>query len=179
MTITWSEPHPEAEGRDLDALCEQWRCARAEAIERLQPGGAIYHQLDEADLRRVLASPRAMIGSDGLPHDRFPHPRLWGTFPRVLGRYVRDEGLLSLEEAVHRMTGLPASVFGFEGRGYIAAGAYADLVIFDPESVIDRADYANPREPSRGIERVLVNGETVWRDGAWSGRRPGRLLRRH
>ncbi len=179
VTITWSEPHPEAEGRDLDALCEQWRCTRAEAIERLQPGGAIYHQLDEADLRRVLASPRAMIGSDGLPHDRFPHPRLWGTFPRVLGRYVRDEGLLSLEEAVHRMTGLPASVFGFEGRGYIAAGAYADVVVFDPESVIDRADYASPREPSQGIERVLVNGETVWCDGVWSGRRPGRLLRRH
>src|SRR3546814_7558680 len=81
-----------------------------------------------------------MVASDGLPHDTFPHPRLWGTFPRVLGRYARDLGLIPLEDAVHRMTGLPAAVFGLAGRGTVREGNHADLVVFDADTVIDRAD---------------------------------------
>ncbi|MFQ5546012.1 MAG: amidohydrolase family protein, partial [Acidiferrobacterales bacterium] len=132
----------------------------------------------EDDLRRVLSFSDAMIGSDGLPHDEFPHPRLWGTFPRVLGHYCRDVGLFSLEEAVRRMTGVPASVFGLRDRGIIREGAFADLVIFDSQQVIDTADFKEPKRPAVGIDMVMVNGQPVWCDAAWTGELPGRLLRR-
>ncbi len=178
VMMSWSIPHPEMAGRDLDGICHEWGCTVEEAIERLLPAGAIYFMLDENEVQSVLRFPRAMIGSDGLPHDRFPHPRLWGTFPRVLGHYARELGLFSLEQAVHRMTGLTASVYGLAERGAIRVGAYADLVIFDAERVIDRADYARPCEPAAGIDLVMVNGQTVWTAGAWTGRCPGRLLRR-
>jgi N-acyl-D-amino-acid deacylase len=117
-----------------------------------------------------------MIGSDGLPHDTRPHPRLWGTFPRVLGHYSRELGLLPLEEAVRRMTSVGASVFGLEGRGRLAAGAHGDVVLFDAERVIDKADFEDPMQPAAGIELVIVNGAPVWRGGGWAGARPGRLL---
>jgi N-acyl-D-amino-acid deacylase len=93
-----------------------------EAAARLQPAGAVYFQMDEADVQRILAYPHSMVGSDGLPHDRFPHPRFWGAFPRVLGHYVRDVGLFSLEEAVHRMTGLSAAQFRLRDRGVLQPG---------------------------------------------------------
>lgn len=178
VLISWSEAEPEATGRTLDALAADWGCSEAEAIERLQPAGAIYFQMDEAELRRVLAHPRALVGSDGLPHDTRPHPRLWGSFPRVLGRYSRELGLFSLEEAVQKMTGRPAEVFGLRGRGIIAEGHAADLVLFDPETVLDRADYDDPMQPAAGIKQVIVAGKTVWDGEAWSGSRPGRFLRR-
>ena len=178
VLISWSEAEPEATGRSLDDLAADWGCSETEAIARLQPAGAIYFQMDEAELRRVLAHPRALVGSDGLPHDTRPHPRLWGSFPRVLGHYSRDLGLFSLEEAVHKMTGRPAAVFGLAGRGVIAEGALADLVLFDPETVIDRADYDDPMQPAAGIKRVMVAGKSVWDGESWSGARPGRFLRR-
>jgi N-acyl-D-amino-acid deacylase len=120
-----------------------------------------------------------MIGSDGLPHDVRPHPRLWGTFARVLGHYVREVGLFTLEEAVYRMTGLPASVYGLCDRGRIAAGAAADIVIFDEAAIADRATYKEPDTPAVGVARVLVNGETIWQDGKPTGARPGRMLKRN
>ena len=101
--------------------------------------------MDETDVQRVLGFPHTMIGSDGLPHDFHPHPRLWGTFPRVLGHYCRDLGLFELEEAVRKMTGLPAARFSLAGRGRIAAGAYADITVFDPATVIDRATFEQPK----------------------------------
>jgi N-acyl-D-amino-acid deacylase len=119
-----------------------------------------------------------MIGSDGLPHDAHPHPRLWGTFPRVLGHYCREVGLFGLETAVRKMTGLPASRFGLSGRGVLAEGAYADLTVFDPETVIDRATFAEPTLPAAGIAHVFVNGRPVWTAGKVSGERAGRALRR-
>lgn len=179
VLIAWSEPHPEMTGRDLAGIAENWGIDVDTAIDRLVPAGAVYFQMDEEDLRRILAFDRTMVGSDGLPHDLRPHPRLWGTFPRVLGHYARDSGLFSLEEAVYRMTGNAARVFGLTGRGRIAAGAAADIVLFDEESVLDRATYETPQKLSAGIRRVLVNGETVWLDGAATGKRPGRLLRRN
>jgi N-acyl-D-amino-acid deacylase len=160
ILITWSKGAPEQTGRDL------------------QPAGAVYFTMDEADVRRILSYPHTMIGSDGLPHDTHPHPRLWGTFPRVLGHYCRDEKLFPLEEAVRRMTGLPAQQFGLANRGQIAVGAYADIVVFDPATVIDRATFEAPMTPAAGIDLVMVNGQIVWRDGAHSGARPGRALRR-
>jgi len=178
VIVTWSEVRPDVAGRDLDDIAEEMGCSKEEAAEALLPAGAIYFMMDEADVQRVLQYPHAMVASDGLPHDIFPHPRLWGTFPRVLGHYSRDLGLLTLEDAVYRMSGLPAAEFGLTGRGVIAEGNYADIVVFDADTVIDKADFATPTEPAAGIETVFVNGVPVWRDGAPTGERPGKALRR-
>jgi N-acyl-D-amino-acid deacylase len=166
VQITWSVPHPEQAGRDLDDIAQEWGMTRRAAADRLLPAGAISFSMDEADVRRIMAHPRSMIGSDGIPHDAKPHPRLWGTFPRVLGRYVREIGLFSLETAVHKMTGRCAQVFGIPDRGAIRAGAFADLVLFDPARVIDRATYAEPDLASEGILRVWCNGATTYNEGA-------------
>jgi N-acyl-D-amino-acid deacylase len=177
VIVTWSVPHPEMAGRDLAEIAEEWGIDRLAAVERMKPGGAIYFIMDEDDVRRVLSFPHAMIGSDGLPHDSHPHPRLWGTFPRVLGHYARDVGLFSLEEAVRRMTGLPAAQFGLTDRGVLREGAHADLVLFDPNTIVDRATWESPMEPAAGIDMVMTNGRVTWRDGMSSGNRPGRALR--
>lgn len=177
--ISWSKPHPEMTGRDLADILTEWNIGFDEAVERLSPAGAIYFQMDEDDLQRVMKHPRTMIGSDGLPHDVRPHPRLWGTFARVLGHYVREVGLFTLEEAVYRMTGLPASVYGLRDRGRIAAGAAADIVLFDEATIADRATYDDPDTPAVGVARVLVNGQSIWQDGGPTGARPGRMLKRN
>jgi N-acyl-D-amino-acid deacylase len=163
--------------RELSDIAREWNCSEREAGERLLPAGAVYFQLDEADVRAIIAHPRTMIGSDGLPHDIHPHPRLWGTFPRVLGHYARDVGLFSLEEAVFRMTGLPAREFGIRERGTLAEGNFADVVIFDPVTIIDTATFDEPRQPAAGIDLVLVNGVPVWRTGKPTGARPGTVLK--
>jgi N-acyl-D-amino-acid deacylase len=178
VLISWSKRHPEASGRELADIARDWGVSQEQAAERLQPAGAIYFMMSEDDVRRVLAFEHTMIGSDGLPHDVHPHPRLWGTFPRVLGHYCREEKLFPLEEAVRRMTGLPASRFGLSNRGRLAPGAYADITVFDPATIIDRATFAAPTTPAAGIHLVLVNGQAAWRDGAATGARPGRALRR-
>ena len=178
VIVTWSEARPEAAGRDLDELAAEMGLDRQAAVDALSPAGGIFFMMDEADVQRILAYPHAMIGSDGLPHDVHPHPRLWGTFPRVLGRYARDLGLFPLEEAVRKMTSLTARQFGLKDRGVLREGAYADLVLFDPETVLDTATFDDPKRPAAGIRMVLVNGRTVWEEGGHSGARPGRPLRR-
>ncbi|MGE0255656.1 MAG: amidohydrolase family protein [Alphaproteobacteria bacterium] len=175
--VTWSRARPEVAGRDLADIAAEMGLAPLDAARALQPAGALYFLMDDADVARVLAWPHAMIGSDGLPADEHPHPRLWGTFPRVLGHYVRERGVLSLADAVHRMTGLAAAEFGLADRGTLRVGAWADLVLFDPATVADRATYEEPRRPAGGIALVAVNGEPVWRDGRPTGARPGRVLR--
>ena len=177
VLVTWSKPYPDQAGRDVAEIAREWGCAPVEAAERLLPAGAIYFMLDEQDVRRILAYPHTMIGSDGLPHDDHPHPRLWGTFPRVLGRYARELGLITIEEAVRRMTLLPARTLALAGRGTIEAEAFADLVVLDPDRVIDRATFEHPATPSEGIELVMVNGRIVWQDGRTTNVRPGRVLR--
>jgi N-acyl-D-amino-acid deacylase len=134
--------------------------------------------MDEADVQRVLSFEHTMIGSDGLPHDAAPHPRLWGTFPRVLGHYARGLGLFPLETAVYKMTGLTARTFGLAGRGVVREGAFADLCVFDADTVDEAATFARPIQPARGIEAVIVNGALAWRDGKPTGARTGRVLRR-
>jgi N-acyl-D-aspartate/D-glutamate deacylase len=178
ILISWSETHPEWAGRTLDDAAASWGCDRRAAAARLDPAGAVYFQIDEADLCRVLAHERSMIGSDGIAGRGLPHPRLWGTFPRVLARYVRESGLLTLTDAIHKMTGLPASVFGLDGRGLIAVGAAADLVLFDPVTIEDAASYEEPEQPARGLSHVFVNGELTWTDGAHTGARAGRFITR-
>lgn len=177
IIVTWSEPHPEMAARRLADIAIEWGCTQHEACERLQPGGACYFQMREDDVRRVLRYPATMIGSDGLPHDRHPHPRLWGTFPRVLGHYSRELGLIPLETAVHKMSGLSAHQFGLADRGLLRVGAFADITLFDPDTVIDAATFEHPIATSPGIRCVIVNGEVAYRDGQAGPGRAGRFLR--
>ena len=119
-----------------------------------------------------------MIGSDGLQVGERPHPRLWGTFARVLGHYVREVGLFTLEQAIRKMTSLTARNFGLKGRGVLTPGYHADITIFDPDSIRDRADYDNPTVPSSGVVVVIVNGVTTWVKGEHTGALNGALVGR-
>lgn len=178
IMITWSDPEPDQAGRMLADIAADWEVDLLAAARRLQPAGAVYHCMDAADVERILAHPLTMIGSDGLPVDPRPHPRLWGAFPRVLGRYARDQALFSLETAVRKMTGLTADRFGLADRGYIREGAAADLVLFDPARIADLATYEDPVRPAAGIVGVWVNGVHAY-DGAGTViARAGRFLAR-
>jgi N-acyl-D-amino-acid deacylase len=178
VIVTWSKPHPEFSGVDLDEVAKRLGMSKADAVEAIKPAGAVYFMLDEQDVQRILKFDDTMIGSDGLPHDAKPHPRLWGTFPRVLGHYARDLKLFPLETAVYKMTGLTASRFGLQGRGVLKPGAHADVTLFDAATVIDAADFQESARPAIGIETVIVNGVPVWRGGKATGARPGRVLTR-
>jgi N-acyl-D-amino-acid deacylase len=129
-------------------------------------------------LRRTAVHPAWMAASDGVYNIPHPHPRGYGCFARVLRRFVRQQGALSLRQAIHRMSGFPAERFGLADRGRIATGMAADLVVLNAETVTDRATWADPRRPARGIEWVLVNGQPVIANGAPTGALPGRVVRR-
>jgi N-acyl-D-amino-acid deacylase len=176
--VTWSRPHPEFAGFKLDQVAARMGLGVEETVAKLLPAGAIYFSMDEADVQRILAFEHTMIGSDGLPHDAAPHPRLWGSFPRVLGHYSRALKLFPLETAVYKMTGLTAKSFGLQDRGVLRPGAYADIAIFDAGEVDEAATFARPIQPAKGIETVVVNGVAVWAEGKPTGTRPGRVLRR-
>ena len=178
IVITWSTPHPEMAGQTLEQIASAWGMKQREAGARLQPAGAIYHNMSEEDVRRILQHPASMIGSDGLPNDPRPHPRLWGTFPRVLGHYCRDVGIFPLTQAVHKMTGMPAQRFGLAGRGQIREGYHADLVLFDPKTIRDTATFSDPICAAEGIAAVWVNGVLSYKDGRATGQRAGRFLPR-
>jgi N-acyl-D-amino-acid deacylase len=145
--------------------------------------GALYHMMSEDDVRTGLAAPFVSIGTDSaaIRHDGplaqgQPHPRAYGTFPRVLGHYVRDRRLLSLEDAVRRMTSLAAEQFQIRDRGVIREGAFADLVVFDPATVADTATYEAPHSYPRGIDHVIVNGVPALGPTGLTGKLPGRML---
>ena len=133
--------------------------------------------MDEADIRVILAHPLVMIGSDAIITRGRPHPRTWGTYPRVLGHYARDVGLFTQPEAVRKMASFPAEKFGLSGRGLIREGYAADLVVFDGATVNDRATYEDPEQPPIGMPHVLVNGVLAVRDGVFTGARAGQVLR--
>jgi N-acyl-D-amino-acid deacylase len=179
VLIASSEPHPGMAGRDLDDIAKEWGMAKDEAARRLSPGSAIYFMMDEDDVQRILAFDETMVGSDGIPVGEKPHPRLWGTFPRVLGHYSRDVGLFPLETAVWKMTGLTARNFGLKDRGTLKVGQAADIVVFDAKSVRDAATYSNPTLAAEGIDAVIVNGAVTWRSGAHAGARQGQVLTRN
>jgi N-acyl-D-amino-acid deacylase len=183
VSIAAAPGHPEWEGRSIAALARELgkdAHSAAEHVVAQAPGvTAVMHTMNEDDVRTVMRHPSTMIGSDGIPSlPGKPHPRLWGTFARVLGRYARDLGLFPLEEAVHRMTGFPARKFRLRDRGVIRAGAFADLVVFDPARILDVGTYEDPNHPPVGVHSVFVNGTCVVRDGTHTGARPGRALRR-
>lgn len=153
-------------------------------IEERGSVGCIYFIMSEDDLTLALRQPWVSIGSDGSAlsiegplRSGVPHPRNFGTFPRVLGRYVREQGVISLEEAVRKMTSLPAATLGLDGRGTIAVGQWADLVLFDPATVADRATFEDPFQYPVGIDTVVVNGTVVLDEGTHTGARPGQVLR--
>jgi N-acyl-D-amino-acid deacylase len=183
VLIASAPQHAAWEGRALAALAEAWGTDTEATAARIVEGEGeacfvVVFMMDEADVRTVLAHPTTMIGSDGVPAGGKPHPRLYGCFPRVLGHYVRETKVLDLATAVHRMTGMPAAKFRLEGRGVVRAGAYADLVVFEPARIADVATYEDPRRFPDGIRAVFVNGVAVARDGVHTGARPGRALRR-
>jgi dihydroorotase/N-acyl-D-amino-acid deacylase len=143
--------------------------------------GAIYHVMDEQDVRRIMAHPQTMIASDGRLNrlgDASPHPRAYGTFPRVLGKYVREDKVLSLESAVQKMTGMPAARLGLTDRGCMRDGCAADVTIFDANAVRDVGTFEDPHHYPHGIAYVIVNGVPVVHGGRFTEARPGRVLRR-
>jgi N-acyl-D-amino-acid deacylase len=174
---------PELEGRTLREAAEQLDLPVEEAtssILRIAPGAvAIFFTMDEADVRRVVSHEQCMIGSDGIPTPGGkPHPRLYGTFPRVLQKYVREEQLLSLEEGVRKMTSLPARRFKLGKRGELREGWSADIVVFDPDTIADVATYEKPRQYPAGIDYVIVNGTVAAESGRQTERHAGTLVQR-
>ena len=179
ILITGSKTHPEMGGRYLKDIAAQWGLSQQEAARRLKPGNACYFQMREDDVDRVITHPLSMIGSDGLPHDERPHPRLWGAFPRVLASYWRERGLLQLEQAIHKMSGMSARRFRIGERGLLAPGFMADVVVFDPKTVRDGATFEEPRQFSEGIDKVWVNGVLSYTGEARATvARAGRFVRR-
>jgi dihydroorotase/N-acyl-D-amino-acid deacylase len=183
VVIASADGHPEWEGRSLADLAEALGVEPLEAADHVLaavPGATVVmHAMSEDDVRTVMRHPSTMIGSDGIPTlEGRPHPRLYGTFARVLGRYARDLGLFPLEVAVHKMTGQAAAKFGLRDRGVVREGAFADLVLFDPARILDVGTFEDPNHPPVGIAHVFVNGTAVVRDGVHTGARPGRPLRR-
>ena len=184
VLIASAPRHPAYEGRTIADLMEAWGQTAEQTAKRLidEEGSAVFvvtFTMHEQDVRRVLAYPATMIGSDGIPAvGGKPHPRLWGCFARVLGHYVRDEGVLDLPTAIHKMTGLPARKFHLHDRGELRAGAFADMVIFDPARIAEVGTYVDPCHPPLGITAVFVGGVEVAHGGAMTGARPGRVVRR-
>jgi N-acyl-D-amino-acid deacylase len=177
-------PFPEFEGRMLVDVAAERGIDLAEAVRLVltSPGGeqtlCIQFIIDEADVETNLRHADMMVGSDGIPDLRGrPHPRLFGTFPRVLAHYVRERGVLTLPEAVRRMTALPAAIFGLSERGSIRPGYWADLVLFDAQAVRDTATYDEPQQLPAGIGYVVVNGRIAFEHGEGTGVAAGRMLR--
>jgi N-acyl-D-amino-acid deacylase len=175
--------HPEWEGKTVAEVASLIDLPVEDAARRIVEGPGvetlvIQFTIREQDVERNLRHEAMMIGSDGIPVlEGLPHPRLFGTFPRVLGHYVRERGVLPLAEAVRRMTSLPAGVFGLTDRGTVAPGQWADLVLFDPATVRDTATYDDPKREPEGIDVVVVNGAVAYEHGRHTGAGSGRMVR--
>lgn len=181
VTNVDSERNADIEGMSVAEIAERRNVDPVTAVcdilvEEELSVSMILHQLDEADVRTILQSDLVTVGTDGLFGGR-PHPRVYGTYPRILGRYVREENLLSIEQAVQKMTALPARVLGLDRKGLIRRGMDADLVVFDPVTVADRATYESPRQPPTGISSVIVDGVLVVDEGEITGKTPGEAIR--
>ncbi len=189
--ISRFEPNPNFEGRTLADVAKELNLSVIEAAIKLveiaaneKKGiGIVNFNQSEENVKKIMSKPWVMVGTDGYAlkpegvlAKGVAHPRSYGTFPRILGRYVREERLMSLEEAIRKMTSLPASKLGFKDRGLIKEGMVADIVIFDPKTVIDKATYMKPHQFPEGIEYVLVNGEIVVEKGVHTRKLPGKVL---
>jgi N-acyl-D-amino-acid deacylase len=182
VTITDFPPNRSYEMKTLQQLANSAGISSVEMFIRViregeaggEDAGIICQAMTEADIEAFYRQPWVMVASDG--GIGASHPRGAGTFPRVLGRYVREKHWLTLPEAIRKMTSLPAQRLGWKDRGTIREGAFADLVLFNPATVLDRATFAQPQTLATGIEKVFVNGELVWSEGRATGARPGRVL---
>lgn len=189
ITDTGSERNAAFAGYRLDEVAAHWRLSPARAAIRLLVEEELrvdcaFFSMSEDDVATVLSAEFCCIGSDasarafeGPTARGIPHPRTYGCFPRVFGRFVRGRRIFPVEEAVRRMTALPAEAFGIADRGRISPGAWADLVVFDAERIVDRATYERPFVPPEGLRDCFVNGTAVLRNGTYTGARPGRVLR--
>jgi N-acyl-D-amino-acid deacylase len=182
VTIAGSNVDPSLVGKTLGDLCDEFDLPEQEAAQKIlktDPGIFIVTEgMVEDDIARILAHPTTMIGSDGVPLPGNPHPRLYGCFPRVLGKYSREDGVISMEEAIHKMTGLSAEKANLNDRGLIKPGLNADIVIFDEDTIIDKATYDNPRVYPEGIIHVFVDGELSVKNGKQTEVRAGKVARR-
>lgn len=184
VVIASTRDHPEWQGKSIADMSEILNLppqAAAEKVLELEPGTtAVLHSMSEEDVQLVMKHPSTMIGSDGIPTlEGKPHPRLMNSFARVLGHYARDLKLFPLQQAIYKMTGFSAHKFGLTGRGEIREGAFADLVIFDADKIIDKGTYADPMQYPDGITDVFVNGIHVVQKARHTGSRPGMVIRRN
>jgi len=182
ILITYCKARREVEGKSIAEISKEWSVPPARVVvdlllESEEAVSMVVFHISEDDIRRVVAHRCSTICTDGLLIGN-PHPRAYGAFPRVLRRYVIEEKLLTLESAIRKMTSVPASIFGLRDRGIVREGTFADLVIFNPQRILDTATYENPRQFAGGIRYVIVNGQVVLREGRFSEARPGRALRR-
>jgi N-acyl-D-amino-acid deacylase len=174
---------PEHEGKYLSQIADELDLPLDDAVDKLLDQNdravtIVMFGMDEADVRTVMRHELTMIGTDGLGWGSRPHPRHFGTYPRILEKYVREEGVITLEAAIHKMSGMPAEKFKLNERGFVREGLAADLVVFDPATIADRATYEDPRNAPTGMPHVIVNGVAVVRDGEHTHARSGRALRR-
>ena len=179
MLVTNCKAHPEFEGKTLEEIAGSANTTAVEAYQRIvHDGGAgvVCSSMNEADVHAFYSQRWVMVASDGGIGSR--HPRGSGTFPRVLGRFAREQHWFPLEEAIRKMTSAPAARLALSDRGLIRGGMKADLVIFDPKRVLDKSTFKEPQLLSEGIERVFVNGEPVWEQGKPTGSLPGNVIRR-
>ncbi len=189
ITSVGSDRNAGLAGMRIDEIARDWQLSPERAVLRLLieeelDVQAIFFTMQEDDVATVVSADFVCIGSDastraleGVTARGYPHPRTFGTFPRVFGRFVRQRSVLTTEEAVRKMTSLAADAFGLRDRGRIEEGRYADIVIFDEATICDTATYERPYQFPLGIEHVYVNGEAVLLNGAFTGARPGRVLR--
>ena len=178
ITIVSCRAHPDYEFKTMDQIAKEEKTSPVELYMKIvRDGGAgvVCHSMKDADIRMFYRQPWVMVSSDGGIGSR--HPRGAGTYPRVLGQYVRELGWLSLPEAIRKMTSFPAARFKLNDRGLIRAGFKADVVLFDPARIIDRATFKDPQLIADGVKRVFVNGQEVWVEGNVTANRPGQALR--
>ncbi len=180
----------ELAGKRLSEISKLWSCSPAEAVCRLlleEKGtvGAIYFIMQETDVLEIAANPNVAVGSDAggikadTPGNTLVHPRGYGTFAKLLGEFTRERKILTLQQAIYKMTGLPAHILGLKDRGLIKEGLAADLVLFNPHTVADRADYNNPHRYAEGFSYVMINGKWVIKKGAMTGVKAGKILRKN
>jgi N-acyl-D-aspartate/D-glutamate deacylase len=190
VVVGYSPAHPEFHGLNLLQVAAREDRAAVDAYLDLifaDQGGtiSIHFMMNEEDVRTFMRHPSMVIGSDGIfrgvagkPDPGTPHPRHFGTFPRILGHYTRDEHVFELPEAIRKMTSASADILGLKDRGRLKPGAMADVVVFDPQPVADTATFENPQQTPAGIEQVLVNGVAVVSGGILTGATPGQMLRK-
>lgn len=184
IIVSAAPHHPEFIGKTITDIAETHSKDPFDVyfdlvVEEQMAAGIVIFMMDDADIERILKDPGTMIGSDGNPsfgNDK-PHPRMTGTFPRILGRYARDKGVITLEDAVRKMTSLPAQTFRLHGKGIVRPGMDADLVVFDPQTIIDKSTFEDPLQPPEGIEYVFVNGQVAAEKGQITGATSGKVMR--